>query len=414
MDERRLINLEQLTAGSKREQLSGSVSTDTYPYKWANGSLVETGDGADSTAITVGNLDQLSPESLANLQEVYKQALESSVYPASHELWRGVQTRIFAVADRLNVSDTGIDVYISDDTLPAPYNRDFAARLLGGEISQPTVGERRQQPFTGEGVLLSGGVNNFVVVRDDDGLFKIKLLTLTRNVISNDGVTTLADAGMAQSPGGGRLENAVAYPELAIDETKEETHTQPALDLGRAMTELPMLNPQCIRVFVSGEEEPVAQFYAKPFVDEDSNTVEAYANALHFVGGLELAVDKHQPDQATLSDGRKLYRGNDAALVDLAGLEELATRQAINLTPDGEGVLDASVVDSLEEGTDYMLDDDGNYALLRPLGLTPQLANLVADVDLMKWLRDLEYTMNTPDGETWTQRQVAQYSQVEP
>lgn len=403
------ITPETLTHDPTMRTFSGDVTPDTTTYTWADGTPVSMEPtGADGTTITALNVNDLSSESFEQLQTLYSTLLSSSEKLASQELWHGIQTRIFAQADQLIESEGTLALYIKEATPPVAYDRSFAAALNITPLPL-TVGEQRKKPYTGQSVLLSGGVNNFIIVREQNR-YAIKLLTLTRNVISNDGKTPLADASKAQSPGGGRLENAAALPQLAIDETAEEVRVRPSLTLTKALINLPQLNPTCVQVYIGESKTPVAQFFAHPFIDTANNTLECYANALHFIGDVELAEDQHAPDRARLSNGKYLYRSSEALLLTFDELRALAQKNAPHITPNNEGIIDAAILDHLEEGVDYIVDKEGNYSLVRPLGLTPQLNSLTENARLMQWFQAFETFINTPQGGSWVEEKIAHYT----
>lgn len=406
------ITPEALTNDPSMRSFSGEITPDTTTYTWADGASVSMeSTGADGTTITAQNVGNLSDESFKQLRTLYSTLLNSSEKLAYQALWHGVQTRIFAQADRLVESEGTLTLYIRETTPPVAYDRLFAAAL---DLTPPplTVGEQRKKPYTGQSVLLSGGVNNFIIVREHNR-YAIKLLALTRNVISNDGKTPLADAGKAQSPGGGRLENAAALPQLAIDETAEEVRVSPSLTLTKALINLPQLNPTRVQVCIGENQTPVAQLFAHPFIDTANNTLECYANALHFIGNVELAQDQHAPDRARLSNGKYLYRSSEALLLTFDELRALAQKETLLISPNDEGVIDATILDELEEATDYTIDEEGNYALIRPLGLTPQLDNLVKNTRLMEWFQTFEAFINTPEGTSWVEEKITQYTTPE-
>ena len=150
-----------------------------------------------------------------------------------------------------------LDIHVKPGAPTAPYSHLFIDALKI-EAHPPIVNERRSMTYTGEDVLLSGGVINFVLTSHDKGRYKIGLLSLQRNAVSNDRTTPLADALKLQSPGAGRVENVAGYPDLGVSETKEETLTDPLLKMSRAIINLPWLNPNRVRVFTNGDS-PVAE-----------------------------------------------------------------------------------------------------------------------------------------------------------
>jgi|GEM_PF-1935193 len=363
------------------------------------------GDGLPIEGVVkAGDVDRLSPETFRRVQFLYSAALQN-FYLAGIELPREIQTKIFQTG-RVVEHDGTLDVLVERGTFAAPYSHAMID-ALEIDAHPPTVGDLRAKPYDGSNVLLSGGVNNFVLSDMGAGDYGISLLTLQRNAISNDGVTPLADALKLQSPGGGRVESVVTYPELGATETKEEVLTNPALRMGKALIRYPWLNPVRVRGFLG--RDFVSEFPAHPFIDKDNNTLEAYQNALHPTN-VEMAEDQHAPDALMLDNGQKLYRARNAGLTSLEDLVAFAQSTTPELEFVGDesgqssGVVRAAVLDYLR----VTRDQNGDYAA-EPTGVTPQIGNLV-DSGLVGKLIDLQHAINhTRVGANWAKQVTADY-----
>lgn len=362
--------------------------------------------------IRVDDLDRLHPETFRRLQALYAAALNNVVL-AENELPLAIQTRLFQTGQLFQTGDIEehngkIDVRVRPGSLAAPYNHSMIDHM-GLGVRPPTVGDLRQQAYSGENTLLSGGVNNFIL-SEVDGQYVIRMLALQRNAVSNDFVTPLADALKLQSPGGGRVESVVDYPLLGATETKEEVMTNPTLKLGRAIVNLPWLNPVRVRSFVG--DTLVSEFSANPFIDKDNNTLEAYQVALHPVD-VSTAEDQHAPDAVLLDNGDRLARARGASLVSL---DEIATLAAIDQhkipelefirDKDGKstGIVRAAVLEHLRSTKSV-----AGIHEAEPIGVTPQIASLV-DSGLVGRLVELQHFINaSTSGRLWAANAMRQY-----